>query len=231
MSHIFARNLKQTTMTNHHKKLVPMYENKEIQEIFEAVYWNHYDYIEHVTAYFAKAGVDIEEEELLEVFEDEVYPFEEFQHPELPPADMILYGGEHPYEEDTKVFYLNLKYASLSDKIDTYQNLDKYGVYTYPVYIIDTRSSRSLFVEGKPDAETKTFLDKINKNELSEEELTKLKEGVRKFDLQPELWKIMIFDKNFETILNTVQDTWMYVNPSYKDMLKVEDTNNEIIIL
>ncbi|MEI7502046.1 MAG: hypothetical protein WCJ61_02065 [Paludibacter sp.] len=217
-------------MTNHHKKLVPMYDNKEDQEIFEKVYWSHYDYIEKVSGYFEKAGVDIDEEDLWEVFEDEVYPFEEFQHAEIPVTDMIIYGGEHPFEDDLKVFYLNIKYANLADKVDTYQMLKKYGVDMYPVYIIDTRSRRSLYVEALPDEETQTCLNKINNNELTENELLILKDGIRKFDLQPTIWKIMILDKDFETVMNSAQDTWVYVNPSYKDMLKIKDTNNNIII-
>lgn len=207
-------------MKDYSKELEPMYENKEDQQAFTETYNSFHNFIEMSTDYFETAGVDVDEEELIDYLEVGIYPFEEFQDG-MPPADKLKYGGDFPQDSDYKVFYLNVKYAKLADRLIAYLLLKRFNINFYPVYILDSRHLRSFMVLNEPDPEVQNIMNRITSNDISKAELNKIMSTKRKQDHFPQEAYTWIFDENEKEILAFTSDNWVFFGDDYKYDVKV----------
>ncbi|MEI6752824.1 MAG: hypothetical protein WCK78_06625 [Paludibacter sp.] len=193
-------------MKDYSKEIIPMSENKEYQQAFNEMYNSFHNFIELATEYFENAGVDIDDEDLIDCLDIGVYPFEEFQNG-MPPADKLKYGGDFLQDPENKVFYLNINYANLADRLKAYQLLDRFGINFYPVHIIDNRHVRSYYIPNAPDKEVQDLIDRIKAKQILKEELDEIMSNKRKQDHKP----VEAF-------------TWI-LNDKEKDILAITDKN------
>jgi hypothetical protein len=201
-------------MKDYSKEIIPMYENKEDQEAFNAMYNSFHNFIELAIEYFENAGVDIDDEELIDCLEVGVYPFEEFQDG-MPPADKLKYGGDFLQDPENKVFYLNINYANLADRLKAYQLLDRFGINFYPVHIIDNRHLRSYYIPNAPDKEVQDLIDRIKAKHIPKEELDEIMSNKRKQDHKPvEALTRILNDMEKDIIAITVKN-WVYFDNNY----------------
>jgi len=201
-------------MKDYSKDIIPIYENKEDQEAFNEMYNSFHNFIEMATEYFENAGVDIDDEELIDCLDVGVYPFEEFQNG-MPPADKLKYGGDFLQDPDNKIFYLNINYANLADRLKAYQLLDRFGINFYPVHIIDNRHLRSYYIPNAPDKEVQDLIDRINAKQMLKEELDEIMSNKRKQDHKPvEAFTWILNDKG-KDILAITDKNWVYFDNNY----------------
>lgn len=205
---------------NTNNEIQTMYGNPEDQANFIATHKDYNNFIELATRYFEDAGEDAMEEGLYEYFELDIYPFEEFQHG-MPPADKLKYGGDFPQDPDYKVFYLNIKYANLADRLTAYLLLKRFNISFYPVYIQDNRHLRSLMVLNEPDSVVLNIMNQITNNEVSKAELNKIMATKRKQDHIPQEAYTWILDENEREILAFTSDNWVFFGEDYKYDVKV----------
>lgn len=201
-------------MKDYSKEIIPMYENKEDQQVFNEMYNSFHNFIELATEYFENAGVDIDDEELIDCLDVGVYPFEEFQNG-MPPADKLKYGGDFLQDPENKVFYLNINYANLADRLKAYQLLDRFGINFYPVHIIDNRHLRSYYIPNAPDKEVHELMDRIKAKDIPKEELDAIMSSKRKQDHKPvEAFTWILNDKG-KDILAITDKNWVYFDNNY----------------
>ena len=201
-------------MKDYAKELEPMYENKEDQQAFNETYNSFYNFIVMASDYFEVAGVDIEDEELIDYLEVGIYPFEEFQNG-MPPADKLKYGGDFPQDSDYKVFYLNVNYANLADRLIVYQLLDRFGINFYPVHIIDNCHLRSYYIPNCPDEAVKDIMDKMKNNQIPKDELETILLSKRQQDHKPVEEFTWILNDKEEDILAITDKNWVYFGDNY----------------
>ena len=212
--------LKQSIMKDYSNEIIPMYDDPEAQQDFNQVYNSHYNFTEMATDYFEKAGVDEEDEELIEYFFTDTYPFEEFKEG-MPPADKLKYGGNFIESLDYKVFYLNINYANLADRLKAYQLLDRFGIDFYPVHIIDNRHLRSYYIPNAPDPTVQEMMDRIKAKQMPENELKVLMSFKRKQDQQPIAPVTWILNEQEENILTVTDKSWFYFGDHYHFDIRV----------
>ena len=201
-------------MKDYSKDIIPMYENKEDQQVFNEMYNSFHNFIELATEYFENAGVDIDDEELIDCLDVGVYPYEEFQNG-MPPADKLKYGGDFLQDPDNKVFYLNINYANLADRVKAYQLLDRFGINFYPVHIIDNRHLRSYYIPNAPDKEVYELMDRIKAKDIPKEELDAIMSSKRKQDHKPvEAFTWILNDKG-KDIMAITDKNWVYFDNNY----------------
>ena len=207
-------------MKDNSRVIVHLNENSDDQETFIKVYNSHFNFIEMATDFFEKAGVDCEKEELFESLDIESYPFEEFEEG-MPPIDKIKYGGNFIESLDHKVFYLNINYANLADRLIAYQLLDRFGIDFYPVHIIDNRHLRSYYIPNAPDQTVQEMMDRIKAKQLPKKELEVLMSFKRKQDQQsfaPVTW---ILNEQEENILTITDKNWFCFGANYNFDIRV----------
>jgi hypothetical protein len=201
-------------MKDFSKEIIPMYENKEDQQAFNEMYNSFHNFIELATEYFENAGVDIDDEELIDCLDVGVYPFEEFQDG-IPPAGKLKYGGDFLQNPENKVFYLNINYANLADRLKAYQLLDRFGINLYPVHIIDNRHLRSYYIPNAPDKEVQDLIDRIKAKHIPKEELDEIMSNKRKQDNKPFEAFTWILNNKKEDILAITDKNWVFFGNNY----------------
>ena len=201
-------------MKDYSKEIIPMYEYKEDQEAFNEMYNSFHNFIELATEYFENAGVDIDDEELIDSLEVGVYPFEEFQNG-MPPQDKLKYGGDFLQDPQNKVFYLNINYANLADRLKAYQLLDRFGINFYPVHIIDNRHLRSYYIPNAPDKEVQDLIDRIKAKHILKEELNAIMSTKRKQDHKPVEAFTWILNDMEKDIIAITDMNWVYFDNNY----------------
>lgn len=207
-------------MKDYSRVIIHLNENSDDQETFIKVYNSHFNFIEMATDYFEKVGVDCEGEGLFESLDIERYPSEEFEEG-MPPADKLKYGGNFLESLEYKVFYLNIEYANLADRLNAYQLLDQFGIDFYPVHIIDNRHLRSYYIPNAPESEVLKMMDRIKAKQMPKKELEVLMSFKRKQDQQPFAAVTWILNEQQENILTITDKNWFCFGAKYNFDIRV----------
>lgn len=207
-------------METQNSQIEPLYENSDDKKDFEETLHMHNNFVNDATKYFEDAGVDTEDEGLYEYFDLDLYPYEEFENG-MPPADKLKYGGDFPFDSDFKVFYLNIKYASLADRLSVYRLLDRFNINFYPIYIIDNRRLRSYMILEKADDEVQNLLDGYKSNEIPVSEFYSILSHKRKEDFPQKEVKTWILDEDEDDILSFDTSSWVYFGDNYGYKIEV----------